>query len=56
MNSCTIFFIIEVVLLFYLLKLIYKPCVFKNIENFVLRKEPDTNKIEPKLKELQDKI
>jgi len=56
MNSCTIFFIIEVVLLFYLLKLIYKPCVLRNIENFVLRKEPDTNKVEPKLKELQDKI
>jgi hypothetical protein len=55
-NWCTFLFIIEILLLFYLLKLIYKPCVLKRIENFVLRKEPYETEIDPKLKSLSDKI
>ena len=56
MNWCTFFFIIEIFLLIYLLKLIYKPCIIERIENFVLRKEPVTNDVEPKLKSLSDKV
>jgi len=56
MNWCTFFFIIEIFLLIYLLKLIYKPCILERIENFVLRKEPGTNDVEPKLKILSDKV
>ena len=56
MNCYTIFFIIEIILLLYLLKMIYKPCVLRRIENFVLRKEPGTNEVEPKLKALSDKV
>ena len=55
-NWCTFLFIIEILLLFYLLKLIYNPCVLKRIENFVLRKEPSETEIDPKLKSLSDKI
>jgi hypothetical protein len=56
MNLCAFFFIIEIFLLIYLLKLIYKPCILERIENFVLRKEPGTNDVEPKLKALSDKV
>ena len=55
-NWCTILFIIEILLLLYLLKLIYKPCILQRIENFVLRKEPHEKEIDPKLKSLSDKI
>ena len=56
MNWCTFFFIIEIFLLIYLLKLIYKPCMLQRIESFILRKEPGTNNVEPKLKSLSDKV
>ena len=56
MNWCTFFFIIEIFLLIYLLKLIYKPCLLQRIESFILRKEPGTNNVEPKLKSLSDKV
>ena len=36
--------------------MIYKPCVLERIENFVLRKEPGTNDVEPKLKNLSDRV
>lgn len=57
MNWCTFFFIIEIIIVLYLLKLLlYKPCLLRRIENFVLRKEPGTNEVEPKLKTLSDKV
>ena len=56
MSWCTIFFIIEIILLLYLFKLIYKPCALQHIENFILRKEPGEKEIDPKLKSLSDKI
>ena len=57
MTLCKIFFIIEIILLLYLLRLIFmKPCALRTIENFVLRKNPGETDIDPKLKSLSDKL